>query len=377
MTRFSRFLPKIKKQTKTASLNSTVTTETMTSTYFEEEEESYEFEESIRMEDCASVTDNATNLKNSASTALTCDSLEFSELPDGSESEVEDSVLSSFHASYDLGKSLGEGAFGTVWQCSSKSKSSDGRPQESLAVKSVPAAKYNDTEIEILEMLEDCPHIVKVEDVIHDFDESFIIMKEQQGGDLLDRLGKKEVYTEAEAKVLFKTVLETVQFCHNRGVAHCDIKSENILLTHTDDDTTMQLADFGLSKIFRHPDGTREPLLPTDGSAEYAAPEVFNRGDGDEDGYDERCDIWSCGVLLYLLLGGYPPFEGDSPWDTIRNVGRGKYKFHSRYWKGISLDAKILIAKMMQVNPDNRCTLDEALASPWFANRQVGIARGA
>ena len=312
--------------------------------------------------DDSSATEDAFAFKSSVSTALTCGSLEFSDLLEHSETTGE--PVSCFHASYDVGKELGEGAFGTVWQCSLKSDSSS-----ALAVKSVPAEKYNEEEIEILDMLQDCPHIVKVEDVIHDFQESYIIMKELEGGDLLNRIGKKVVYTEAEAKVLFRTVLETVQFCHERGVAHCDIKSENILLMHKDDDTTIQLADFGLAKRFLRPDGSKERLHKMDGSAEYSAPEVFNREEDDEDGYDERCDIWSCGVLLYLLLGGYPPFEADSPMRIIRKVGLGKYKFHNKYWKEISLDAKILIATMMQVNPDNRCTLDEALASPWFNDR--------
>ncbi|CAB9502501.1 MAP kinase-activated protein kinase 2 (Fragment) [Seminavis robusta] len=270
----------------------------------------------------------------------------------------------SFHASYDLGEALGEGAFGSVHKCYPANGSED-----AYAVKSVPMDKYNHEEIEILDELKECPTIVQLKDVFHESDESFIVMEEIQGGELLERIAEKECYSEEEAKVLFKTLLETVLYCHQRGIAHCDIKPENILLQSQDDDTTMKLVDFGLAKRFRHDDedGTIERIFDMHGSAEYAAPEVFNRPEDDtEIGYDERCDIWSCGVVLYVLLGGYAPFEADTSDEMIKVVGKGKFKFHKRYWKHVSRDAKLLIAKMMQVKPDKRCTLEEALASPWF-----------
>lgn len=365
--RFGRLIKHNKKEL--SSLNSTITAETMASSSLEEDIESYDYDEedfddeqSIYMDDGCFEGLRKGELKNSASTGLTSfGSLEFSDLrlePCENEDERHDSC---FHASYDLGKELGEGAFGSVWQCSLKSDASS-----SLAVKAVAADKYNEEEIAIMILLEDCPTIVKVEDVIHEFDQSYIVMPELEGGDLLSRISKKVVYTEAEARILCRALLETVLFCHERGVAHCDIKSENVFLCSEDDDTTMQLGDFGLAKRFLHSDGTRIPMLKMEGSAEYAAPEVFNRDEDDEEGYDERCDIWSCGVLLYLLLGGYPPFERDGPMETIKNVGRGKYKFHNKYWQEISLEAKVMIATMLQVNPDDRCTLEEALASPWL-----------
>jgi serine/threonine protein kinase len=268
----------------------------------------------------------------------------------------------SFHSSYDLGHVLGQGAFGSVHKCFAK----ESDITDSFAVKAVPMDKYNHDEIEILQDLEDCPNIVQVKDVFHHLEETYIVMEEIAGGELLQRIITKESYTEAEAKVLFKTLLETVKFCHEHGIAHCDIKPENILLIDPQDDTSIKLVDFGLAKRFRHHDGTVERIFKMEGSAEYAAPEVFNRSDDDAAGYDERCDIWSCGVVLYVMLGGYAPFEADTPEDVLRVVGEGKFKFHKHFWKHISKEAKVLIAKMIQVDPDKRCSLDEALASSWF-----------
>lgn len=271
----------------------------------------------------------------------------------------------SFHDSFEMDKALGEGAFGTVHRCYELTH--DGRKKRTpFAVKAVPMDKYNHDEIEILDELMECPTITQIKDVFYENDQSYIVMEEMEGGELLDRISEKEFYTEMEAKILFRTLLETIQFCHSRGIAHCDIKPENILLRYKDEDTSMQLADFGLAKRFATHDGRRIQLFDMNGSAEYAAPEVFNRPEDDDWGYDERCDIWSCGIVLYILLAGYAPFDSDSPYETIRKVGTGKFKFHRHYWKHISLEAKILIVKMLQVNPDERCSLEEALESPWF-----------
>ena len=268
----------------------------------------------------------------------------------------------SFHASYNVGHILGHGAFGSVHKCFPKESDST----DSFAVKAVPMDRYNHDEIEILQDLKKCPNVVQIKDVFHHTEGSYIVMEEIAGGELLERIATKQCYAESEAKVLFKTLLQTVKFCHEQGIAHCDIKPENILLQDKDNDVSIKLVDFGLAKRFRHRDGTFERFFDMQGSAEYAAPEVFNRSESDGIGYDERCDIWSCGVVLYVLLAGYAPFEADTTEEMLRLVGEGKFKFHKRYWKHISKEAKNLIDQMMQIDPEKRCSLDEALASSWL-----------
>ena len=281
-----------------------------------------------------------------------------------------ESQSKSFDKFYELGDVLGEGGYGKVHQCFLKT--TDGTSaREPYAVKTVPKEKYDSNELQTLDILSGCPHIVAYKDVFHEPEHSYIVMEEMQGGDLLDKLTEKTVYSEEQAKILFKTLLTTVTFCHDRGIAHCDIKPENILLKNKDDDTTIQLADFGLATVFRYEDGSFEPITEARGSIEYAAPEVFTR---DEDEcYDERCDIWSCGVVLYVLLCGYAPFEasdGCHPDDTVDEVldqiCQGSYEFHSEFWNEISPDAQYLVSSMLQVDPDQRCTLEEALNSCWM-----------
>ena len=135
----------------------------------------------------------------------------------------------SFNDLYDLGNVLGEGGYGKVHQWFPKTTDGAGS-FESYAVKTVPKEKYVNTELLILEFLSECPHIITYRDVFHEPEHSYIVMEEMQGSDLLDKLTEKTVYSEEQARILFRTLLKSVMFCHDRGIAHCDIKLENILL---------------------------------------------------------------------------------------------------------------------------------------------------
>ncbi|CAB9502500.1 MAP kinase-activated protein kinase 2 (Fragment) [Seminavis robusta] len=282
--------------------------------------------------------------------------------------EGEDSF--SFHTWYEMGQAIGEGSFGSVHKCFQRQgeKDSSSTMGSSFVVKAVPDELYNEKEIKIMDLLDDCPNIVQVVDLFHDNDASFIVMEEMEGGDLFEKVSQNGAYSEKKAKVLFKTLLETIQFCHSRGIAHCDIKPENILLQSQEDDTTIKVADFGLAKPFRYPNGRKVPMHAMQGTFEYAAPEVWEvfAPDEEDKGYGERCDIWSCGVVLYYLLSGCLPFVGKDARDTIDQVSLGRFKFPRRQWNKVSYHAKFLIAQLLQVDPDDRCTLKEALSSPWF-----------
>jgi serine/threonine protein kinase len=224
---------------------------------------------------------------------------------------------------------------------------------------------FKENEINILRALKECPFVVHIEATFHEADHSYIVMEEMGGGDLLEKMATKIGYKEDEARVVAITLLEAVCYCHNMGIAHRDIKPENILLLHDDEDTTVQLADFGLTKRFRnHETGEVQPLLTFCGSPEYASSEVFNREEGET--YDERCYIWSIGTVIYVLLAGYAPFQTDTQEEMIDLVGRGKFQFHNSYWAHITLDAKELVAGLLQVDTDERWTLEEALTCSWL-----------
>lgn len=280
---------------------------------------------------------------------------------------------SSFDGSYSISHHLGSGGFANVYKCQSirsgctlleststgHDYSEESDANLALAVKVIPADEYNDEEVEALQLLKHCPYIVGALDVFHEADQSYVVMQEMQGGDLLTRIGQKGAYQEDEAKVVMQTLLEAVSYCHSKGVCHRDIKPENILLQSPEDDVTVRLTDFGLASKFNE----EEKMTEACGTVLYSAPEVF---DMPAAGYDQRVDLWSCGVVLYVLLAGYAPFDGESEEEIIQAVASGEFAFHKRYWKHISQSAKDLIVGLLQVDPSQRISVEEALQCEWM-----------
>ena len=272
---------------------------------------------------------------------------------------------------------LGEGGFGIVYSCERhKTTRATTKKRKKRAVKIVAAENYNRDEMETLQLLRDCPYVVTLKDIFYGFDRVYLVMEEMKG-DLLTQLNDKVYYEEEEARTVVHTLVTALQFLHTRGVAHRDIKPENILLAHNprdpDDCTSIKLADFGLAKRFRDDQGRRVEhpnMFTLCGSPWYAAPEVFGRHPHSHHTipYDERCDIWSVGIIMYLLIAGYMPFmEATSDFEVVQEVNRGKFKFHDHYWGKISPAAKQLISSLLKVHPVQRCTLQEALEGPWMA----------
>eukprot|EP00934_Nitzschia_sp_Nitz4_P002244 Nitzschia sp. Nitz4//scaffold89_size161592//6593//10007//NITZ4_002359-RA/size161592-snap-gene-0.130-mRNA-1//1//CDS//3329559559//2244//frame0 len=273
---------------------------------------------------------------------------------------VEDSATGQpFDDFYEIGDELGEGGYAFVYRCVHK------RTNKTYAVKEVILSKMESggestlkDEIAALKMLRGGPHIVRLFDVFEEDDHCFMVMEEMKGGDLLSRIVDKEVYTEREARGVCKILFEAVLYCHNKKVAHRDIKPENLLLVNEDDDATIKLADFGFAKRV----SGENSLSTLCGTAQYVAPEIL---DFQVEGYDERCDMWSVGVVTYILLGGYAPFEGP-PDELAQFIIRGDYEFHDKYWSDISESATDMISNMLQVDPNVRLTAEEALSCEWM-----------
>lgn len=266
----------------------------------------------------------------------------------------------SFLECYEMGAVLGEGGFAFVYRC--KHKDND----QEYAVKEVIDANYSTDgenlkeELDALKRLREGPYVVRLFDVFRDYDRTYVVMEEMKGGDLLERITEKETFPEKDARRISRTLLEAIGFCHRKHVAHRDIKPENILLVNKTDDTAIKLADFGCARFLT--DDVRLKTLC--GSPQYVAPELYTN----DDGYDERCDLWSAGIVIYVILGGYAPFEAPTL-ELPALITEGYVEFQPRYWGEIPKPPKELIESLLQVDPDDRATISEALDSEWLKRR--------
>ena len=269
---------------------------------------------------------------------------------------------SNFDDCYKKKKLLGQGGFADVHRCKHR------RRKNLYAVKEIFYDSYENhvesvrEEIKAMKRLCDGCYIIRLLDVFREPERTYLIMEEMRGGDLLERLYKKTIYSESEARRLSRRLLEAVRYCHKKNIAHRDIKPENILLVSPESDTDIRLGDFGCARIMTGPKCMRTLC----GSTCYAAPELYMH----EDGYDERCDLWSLGIVMFIILGGYAPFDGDDA-DMPAIVCAGDYSFHWTYWKEISDSAKNCIRGFLKVDPNERATLEETLDSDWLRRRDV------
>ncbi|KAH6833819.1 calcium-dependent protein kinase 2 [Perilla frutescens var. hirtella] len=266
----------------------------------------------------------------------------------------------SLKSLYTIGKKLGQGQFGITFLCTEKSSGID------YACKSIPKKKlickedYEDVwrEIQIMHHLSEHPNVVRIMGTYEDALFVHIVMELCAGGELFDRIVLKGHYSEKEAAKLIKTIVGVVQSCHSLGVMHRDLKPENFLFISADEDAALKATDFGLS-VFYKPD---ETFCDVVGSPYYVAPEVLRKH------YGPEADVWSAGVILYILLSGVPPFWAETEMGIFRQILLGKLDFDSEPWPMISDFAKDLLRKMLDRNPKTRLTAHEVLCHPWIVD---------
>ena len=256
---------------------------------------------------------------------------------------------------YTVLKKLGKGGYGIVYEIENNFL------KTRRACKVISKNKVNtsfEKEKEILIKVNH-PNIVKLYDLFQDKKFYYLVMEECTGGELFDRIishiQKKKMFSEKEAAKLIKQVLLALSYCHSIGICHRDLKPENLLFSSEDKDASLKLIDFGLSEKF----GT-SPMKCKVGTSYYVAPEVLKGS------YDQRCDIWSLGTILYILLSGVPPFNGRNDQEIYAKVAEMKYDLTGSKWSHISPQAKDLISKMMCPQMD-RYTAKECLNHPWFS----------
>ncbi|KAG5179824.1 kinase-like domain-containing protein [Tribonema minus] len=268
-------------------------------------------------------------------------------------------------ANFKLGKDLGEGAYAKVVE---GTYSVTGRTYAVKMVRKANLAPEDEAdlleEVKILRQLNH-PNIIDIYQFYRqERDNYYVIIEYMRGGELFDRIVKKQFYTEKEARDLCKILLDAIKYCHDRDIVHRDLKPENLLLTSNDDDASIKLADFGFAKALNGSMVTTQCGTPA-----YVAPEILRHRP-----YGTSVDMWSIGVIIYILLGGYPPFHDENQTRLFRKIRAGKFEFHNEYWGSISSDAKDLISRLLTVDQHSRLTAREAVSHPWLLTSDTDLA---
>jgi MAP kinase interacting serine/threonine kinase len=302
-------------------------------------------------------------------------------------------VSSCFQELYKLtGEVLGEGAYASVQTCVNIWTDLE------YAVKIIDKIPRHSRsrvfkEVETFHHCQGHPNIIQLIEFFEDEERFYLVFEKVNGGPLLTRLQEQIHFTEREASQIIRDLASALQFLHVKGIAHRDLKPENILCVYPDKLSPVKICDFDLSSgikfnpnLASSPLSTPQLLTPV-GSAEFMAPEVVEAFVGESNSYDKRCDLWSLGVIMYILLCGYPPFYGncgsDCGWERGENcqacqdllftsIQEGCYDFPDREWADVSEEAKDLIRSLLVKEASRRLSAECVLTHPWMSPNSSG-----
>jgi len=290
------------------------------------------------------------------------------------------------------GEVLGQGAYASVQTCVNIYS------EVEYAVKIIDKVPGHSRarvfkEIDLFHHCQGHKNIIQLIEYFEESDRFYLIFEKVSGGQLLDHIQKRKYFSEQEAALVITDVTSALEFLHSKGIAHRDLKPENVLCVYNGRLTPVKLCDFDLgSGIKFHSGGGSDttPLLMTPvGSAEFMAPEIveaFIEDTEDDFKYDKRCDLWSLGVMMYILLSGHPPFSGSCGekcgWaeggecqycqlNLFYNIQKGKFQFQEKEWENISSEAKDLISKLLVKNAKQRLSASDVLNHPWLKNKNT------
>lgn len=262
------------------------------------------------------------------------------------------------HKHYEIKEVLGTGAFATVKRAVKKSDKSE------YAIKIIDKAKLNKEELAVIHDEVDImqkvnhPNCVKMYELYDTKKKLYMVLEILRGGELFDRIVKRRFFSESQAAGVIQSVVQAISYLHKIGVVHRDLKPENLLYATKEDDSIIKLTDFGLAKF------TKVKMATACGTPGYVAPEILSGKP-----YGPEVDLWSIGVILYILLCGFPPFFDENTPNLYRAIKAGRFDFPSPYWDDISDPAKNLITRLLTVDPRQRATSEQVLAHPWMSNK--------
>jgi calcium-dependent protein kinase len=270
--------------------------------------------------------------------------------------------------SYRIGNKLGDGAFGSVRKITHR-LTGELRAVKTIHKKNLRSEEERQSffnEVSVLRAL-DHPNVLKLYEYYQDEKNYYLITELCNGGELFDRIISHGSFSEAMAANYMRQILSVVAYAHDRQIVHRDLKPENFLLDTVAEDANLKVIDFGTAQFFR----PGVPMTAKFGTPYYIAPEVLRCH------YDEKCDVWSAGVNMYVLLCGYPPFGGANDDQILKKISVGRFSFPSPEWDFISFEAKDLISKMLSFESERRPSAREALNHPWLHNASASAIDGA
>ncbi|XP_034631646.1 calcium/calmodulin-dependent protein kinase type II subunit gamma isoform X2 [Trachemys scripta elegans] len=272
-------------------------------------------------------------------------------------------LCTRFTDDYQLYEELGKGAFSVVRRCVKKNSSQE-YAAKIINTKKLSARDHQKLEREarICRLLKH-PNIVRLHDSISEEGFHYLVFDLVTGGELFEDIVAREYYSEADASHCIHQILESVNHIHQHDIVHRDLKPENLLLASKCKSAAVKLADFGLAIEVQ---GEQQAWFGFAGTPGYLSPEVLRK-----DPYGKPVDIWACGVILYILLVGYPPFWDEDQHKLYQQIKAGAYDFPSPEWDTVTPEAKNLINQMLTINPAKRITADQALKHPWVCQRST------
>ncbi|XP_056904458.1 calcium/calmodulin-dependent protein kinase type II subunit gamma isoform X15 [Takifugu flavidus] len=268
-----------------------------------------------------------------------------------------------FTDEYQLYEELGKGAFSVVRRCVKKATGQE-YAAKIINTKKLSARDHQKLEREarICRLLKH-PNIVRLHDSISEEGFHYLVFDLVTGGELFEDIVAREYYSESDASHCINQILESICHIHQHDIVHRDLKPENLLLASKMKGAAVKLADFGLAIEVQ---GEQQAWFGFAGTPGYLSPEVLRK-----DPYGRPVDIWACGVILYILLVGYPPFWDEDQHKLYQQIKAGAYDFPSPEWDTVTPEAKNLINQMLTINPAKRITADQALKHPWVCQRST------